>query len=184
MKEDFKWKFDYKGEEYFNELKRNASDDFMFVQNKNSLFMGQGGERFFLGLLIYGMQKIKSPEKAKKDLSSKIDHEELKKLEKIDFDPLIFIDSTFLNLDKFREKPIGDYNSNFPFAKINEELNIFKGDKNIIKLPYEQISKSIDYIMIQTGKQGIRSAEMSKIMDYYVSGEFEKMMKKLDSTKI
>jgi hypothetical protein len=176
--EEIKWNFQYNNKNFENTLRdMNIHGDFLFKQNENCLRMDQIGERYFLPLLIYGMQKIKSPEEAKKDLEKK----DYIKGEGFDIpysngDAYWYFSPVFSILDNSNKFEIkGSYESDLSI-RIDKEFKTFRNMKEEIILPYLQLSKAIDKLIIASQSYFFRTnhEDLSKIIDYYVSGEFER----------
>ena len=172
-----KWNFDYNGKHYVNTL-RDMGDhgDFIFEQNENKLRMDQIGERYFLPLLIYGMQKIKSPQEAKNDLENK---NYIKgngfNVSNSNGGAYWYFQPIFIILDEDKEFDIkNNYERNL-LIKIDDTLKTLRDMKEEIILPYEQLSKTIDKLIICSQEGFFRTPheDLSMMLDYYVSGEFE-----------
>lgn len=188
MGSNITWKFKYKNKEFRNVLRDvNEHGDFLFTQNGNYWHMDQCGERYFLPILIYGMQKIKSPEKTKADLEKK---DYIKgagfHIESSNDGARWYFQPIFLKLDKFNEFKIKNSYEREKIIKIDRELKTFNELKEEIILPYSQLSKTVDKLIIASKNALFRTdhEDLSKMIDYYVSGEFEKDFEKLNSPSI
>jgi len=176
------WNFQYKGRKFENRLKESWHGDFYFQQNRNSLFMAQCGERYFLPILIYSMQKIKSPEQAKKDLEKKDWIRELDfKIESSNSGPFQYFQPIFTRFNEFKEYPITEHSFRKKIIKIDKELKIFYNNEEIIILPYNQLSLTIDKLLLASEKALFRTSkeDCSRLIGYYISGEFEKYYKNI-----
>lgn len=177
-----RWSFDYDNRHYINTLRdMNAHGDFLFKQNENSLRMDQMGERYFLPILIYGMQKIKSPEEAKRDLENKdyIQGEGFE-VSHSNGGAYWYYQPIFTIFDEFNEYEIsGNYERNAIVKTTGSELRVIKDEREEIILPYPQLSKTIDKLIIASKNTFFRTGyeDLSKMIDYYTSGEFEKYHK-------
>ena len=176
------WNFKYKGREFENRLKESWHGDFYFQQNGNSLFMGQCGERYFLPILIYGMEKIKSSEQAKKDLEKK---EWIKgldfKIESSNSGPFQYFQLIFTLFNEFKKYSVTEHSSRKKIIKIDKELKIFYNNEEIMILPYHQLSLTIDKLLLIPEGTLFRTSkeDYSRLIKYYVSGEFEEYYKKI-----
>lgn len=183
MGKEIKWNFNYKGKSFENQLKESFHGDFYFVQNEDSLFMSQCGERYFLSMLIYGMQKIKSPEEAKKDLEKK------DWIRGLDFEvshsnggAYQYFSLIFTILNKFDEFKVREHSVREKIVKIDKELKVFYNNQETIILPYNQLSLTIDKLLLASEDAWFRTnkEDYSKMIGYYVSGEFEKYHKRIN----
>ena len=186
---ELSWNFKYKGKNFENILTENASGDFKFYQNDNSIFLDQMGERYFVPMMIYGIQKMKSPEKAKKDLYKK---DYLKNLEgEVSYSDergKEYYDFLFFKMEKDGQFEIYEHDSREKIIKMGDnykELNVFYEDEKIITLPYKQLSKAVDKAIEGSKKYFWRTNvdDMSKLINYYVSGGLEKEMEERERRK-
>lgn len=177
-----RWRFDYNNKHYINTLRdMNSHGDFLFKQNNTSFKMDQIGERYFLPMLIYGMQKIKSPEEAKRNLENK-DYIQGEGFE-VSYSnegAYWYYQPIFTIFDEFNEYTLsGNYERNAIVKITDSELRVIKDEREEIILPYSQLSKTIDKLIIASKNAFFRTdyEDLSKMIDYYVSGEFEKYHK-------
>lgn len=174
MKE-IKWTFSYKKNSYQNILQDTLHGDFKFIQNDFHLNLDQNMERYFLGLLIYAMQKIKSPEIAKDTLNKKDWKKHLDSNYDY-YDYYNFYSLPFIKLDTFGELELSYAGYYKRIAKVDKEL-IIKDDNHQIIFPYSQLSKTIDNLLVASEKGFFRTNinNYAKTINHYVSGEFEEM---------
>ena len=176
--ESVAWDFDYKGKHFENVLKDfNTDGDFSFRQNGNLLAMIDPGERYFLPIIIYGMQKIKSPEETKEELSKKywtrgLDSE----VSFSNYGAYGYYSNVFMRLNKFNEYEISYGHLKGGNVKVDEEFKILHNSGNEIVFPYDQLSVMVDKL-IDSSKKGLfrtHHEDVSKMIGHYVSGEFER----------
>jgi hypothetical protein len=184
MVDEVRWKFKYKDKFFENVLRDTPHGDFRFEQNNFPIYMSQMGERYFFPVLIYGMQKIKSPQITKRDLNKKdwikgLDYE----VSNSNYGAFGYFHHAFALLGHSGEMRVNEYGFAKRIIKIENELKTFNGDNEEIILPYSQLSKTIDKLLECSKGAFWRTSheDFSKMIGYYVSGEFEEYYKKISS---
>ena len=135
------------------------------------------GERYFLPVIIYGMQKLGSYEEAVENLNKK---DWIKGLDSnvscSNHGAFGYYSNVFINLDKFNEYEIFYNQLVSGNVKVDKEFKILYNSGNEIVFPYDQLSVMVDKLIISSKKGLFRThyEDISKMIGYYVSGEFER----------